>query len=95
MAGVTIDEDRVRHIFRDAEGHFVDDRSENREALISTASRPENFLGTDRFGNEWWVESRDDGTQVWAQVREGRIMNGGINTTPRNFDLPVIARSLL
>jgi filamentous hemagglutinin len=91
MAGMTIDEDRVRHIFRDAEGHFVEDTSENRKALISTASRPENFLGTDRFGNEWWAERRDDG----AQVREGRIMNGGINTTPRNFDLPVIARSLL
>jgi hypothetical protein len=87
MAGVTIDEGRVRHIFRDAEGHFVEDTPENREALISAARRPENFLGTDRFGNEWWVERRDDGTQVWAQVREDRIMNGGINITPRALTL--------
>jgi hypothetical protein len=89
MAGVTIDENRVRHIFRDAEGHFAEDTPENRRALISAVGNPENFLGTDRFGNEWWVERQNDGTQVWAQVREGRIMNGGINVTPRALALGV------
>ena len=89
MAEVTIEENRDRHIFRDVAGHFAEDTLENRQVLISAVGNPKNFLGTDRFGNEWWAERRDDGTQIWAQVREGRIMNGGINITPRPFTLGV------
>jgi hypothetical protein len=94
MADVTIDENRVGHIFREAEGHFTDDTPENRGALIFVASRPENLLGMDRFGNEWWAERQSDGTQIWAVVREGRIMNGGINTRLRRFNLSPAAPSL-
>lgn len=28
----------------------------------------------------------DDGTQVWAQTRNGDIVNGGLNQTPRPFN---------
>lgn len=87
MADVTIDEDRARHIFRSAEGHFAEDNAANRQALMDAVGRQENFLGTDRFGNAWWVEQRADGTQVWVQLRDRRIMNGGVNLVPRRFDL--------
>jgi hypothetical protein len=85
-AGITIDEDRIGHIFREAEGHFHWDTAVNRRSLIDAASRPENFLGIDRFGNEWFVEIQVDGTQIWVQVRNGKIANGGVNMTPRDFE---------
>jgi filamentous hemagglutinin len=86
MPGIVIAEERVDHIFREADGHFPEDTAVNREALIGTANRSGNYLGTDRFGNGWFAEVRADGTQIWVQVREGRIMNGGVNATPRDFD---------
>jgi hypothetical protein len=48
MPGITIDESRVVHIFRDAEGHFREDTDANRRVLIEVASRATNFLGTDQ-----------------------------------------------
>jgi hypothetical protein len=86
MAGILIDEERIGHIFRKADGHFAEDTAVNRQVLIETASRRENFLGMDRFGNRWFAEVRADGTQTWVQVREGRITNGGVNTAPRVFE---------
>src|SRR6185312_13967713 len=91
MAAV-IDEDRLHHIFRNAEGHFPKDTLANREVLIAGTGRPENFLGADRYGNGWWAELRADRTQIWVQVREGRITNGGVNISPRRFDLPQSTR---
>jgi hypothetical protein len=87
LPNVVIDEDRIDHIFREAEGHFPTDTTDNRRALIGTASRPGNFAGTDRFGNDWFSETRSDGTQIWVQVRESKITNGGVDMTPRNLDL--------
>jgi filamentous hemagglutinin len=75
-------------MFRDAEGHFRQDSPVNRQALLEVASRPANLVGTDRFGNFWFAETRADGTQVWAQVREDMIVNGGLNHTPQDFRLP-------
>jgi filamentous hemagglutinin len=87
MALVSIDESRIDHIFRQAEGHFGEDTSINRQTLIDVASRPPNLLGTDPFGNAWYAQTLADGRQVWVQVRDGRITNGGINLTPRTFHL--------
>jgi hypothetical protein len=89
LPAVTIDESRAAHIFRDAEGHFREDNAVNRQRLISTASRQANFLGTDRFGNAWYVEDLADG-QVWVRVRGGKIINGGLNLRPR--DITEVAR---
>jgi hypothetical protein len=87
MAALTIDERRTRHIFRDAEGHFREDTPVNRRVLLDVAGHSANLIGTDRFGNSWFAETRADGTQVWAQVRENTIVNGGINRTPLDFPL--------
>ncbi len=85
MADITIDETRVGHIFRDAVGHFRDDTDENRRLLIEVASRRANFIGTDPAGNAWFAENLADGTQVWVRVRGAKIVNGGINQSPRDF----------
>ena len=84
---ITIDESRVDHIFREAEGHFREDTAVNRQTLLDVASRPSNLLGTDRFGNAWFAELGPNGTQIWAQVRDGKITNGGFNLARRVFHL--------
>jgi hypothetical protein len=64
---------RVDHMFRDALGQFGEDTSVNRRALLNAANNPENFIGTDRFGADCSALERSDGTQVWVQVRGGKI----------------------
>jgi filamentous hemagglutinin len=86
MPTITIDESRLGHIFREAEGHFHEDNPVNRQTLIDVANRPANLLGTDRFGNTWVAETRA-GAQIWVQIRGGKITNGGINLPPRVFRL--------
>jgi hypothetical protein len=83
MAGF-FDDRYVPHIFRDALGH-VPDTEDNRGLLIDT-HHPDCRLGEDRFGNVWYARVLKDGRQVWIQVRNFRIRNGGINLLPRKFD---------
>ena len=85
MPDIIIDESRVSHIFRDADGHFREDNEVSRRRLIEVTGKAANFLGTDRVGNSWYAENLADGTQVWARVRHGKIVNGGLNQRPRDF----------
>ncbi len=80
-----IDEKRVRHIFRSKRGHFSN-TTKNRKLLESVANNPSTTLGKDKFGNIWSAQTRPDGTQVWTQMRGGKIINGGINQAPRQFN---------
>jgi len=80
-----IDERATKHIFRNKQGHIADTPI-NRQLLENTASNPINFLGTDKYGNERYAKILPSGKQVWAQVRNGMIRNGGINQTPRQFN---------
>ena len=73
------------HIFRDAKGHLPD-TPENRALLADVANDPATTLGTDRFGNTWSARLLPDGTQVWVQTMGNRIVNGGLNRTPRTFN---------
>jgi hypothetical protein len=82
---VAIDEARVGHIFRNAEGHVLDTQA-NRALLVDVANNRAARLGTDQFGNVWSAATRADGTQVWVQMRNGQIINGGVNATPRTFN---------
>jgi len=84
-AGISICENSAAHIFRNAAGHLVEDTVSNRELLIN-ASRAENYLGTDKWGNGWYAQLQSNGTQVWTQVRDGQITNGGVNQIPRSWD---------
>ena len=74
------------HIFRDAEGH-IPDTPENRALLEDVANDPANFRGTDKYGNEWYTKIQSDGSQVWVESRNGNIFEGGINNTPKLWNL--------
>jgi filamentous hemagglutinin len=81
---VTIAENNAGHIFREEAGHLADTPA-NRKLLTDMASKAENYLGKDSFGNDWYAEMRSDGSQVWASVRNGQIRNGGFNPIARDW----------
>ncbi len=75
------------HIFRDAAGHFADDTAANR-AIIRGAVDPANLRTTitlkDGSTLSTYFQTLPDGTQAWAEVRNGtEITNGGLNVIPR------------
>ena len=84
---VTIPDDKTteNHIFRDKEGHVLD-TPENRKTLEDTANDPSNYLGKDKYGNDWHAQDLEDGRQAWTESRNGRIFDGGINDTPRPWN---------
>ena len=77
---------RASHIFRNIEGHFSEDTPANRKILINTALNPDNYLGIDKWGNNWYAQTQGDDTQIWVQVRNGEIINGGFNDIPRPWN---------
>lgn len=79
-----IPDSRLGHIFRDAPGHLRDTAA-NHRLLQEVAEDTATTLGTDKYGNLWSARVLDDGTQVWTQVRNGEIINGGLNLVPRDF----------
>jgi hypothetical protein len=79
--------DDTSHIFRDARGHLPADTPANRQ-LIKSAIDPANVRSTTRLPDgstlTKYFKTLPDGTQVWAEVRNGTtITNGGLNATPR------------
>lgn len=77
---------KLKHIFRDAEGHLPD-TSENRRLLQETTKNPQNYLGKDKYGNDWYAATRKDGSQVWVQSRNGEIWDGGLNKQAREWNV--------
>ncbi|MBD3816763.1 MAG: hypothetical protein IE913_09995, partial [Halothiobacillus sp.] len=77
-----VDPKRTKHIFRNKRGHLPD-TPENRKLLENVADNPSTTLGKDKFGNTWSAQTRSDGTKVWTQTRDGKIINGGLNQTPK------------
>ncbi len=76
---------QLKHIFRNAEGHLPD-TFDNRYLLESIANTQTYYLGTDKYGTQWYSWTRNNGTQVWVRSRQGTIINGGINNNPLTFD---------
>lgn len=75
-----IAEANAAHMFRTATGHLPDTAA-NR-LLLQTTVCAENFAFT-RNGIDTFRRLLDDGTQVWVEVRNGVITNGGLNVIPR------------
>ena len=75
----------ISHIFREAEGH-IPDTPENRALLENVANNSQNFLGKDKYGNEWYTQNLDDGRQVWVESRNGNIFEGGFNDIPKEWN---------
>jgi RHS repeat-associated protein len=86
QAKSVIDEKRVGHIFREAEGHFATDTPAARTLINKTATNSKNAMGTDKFGNQWSAKTQKDGTQVWTQSRNGKVINAGVNQEARTFN---------
>ncbi len=68
-------------------GDYIPDTPENRKLLIDIAHDLSTRQGIDKHGNAWHSKIRDDGSQVWVQVRENKIRNGGINNLSKIWDL--------
>lgn len=79
-----IPESRLGPIFRDTPG-TLRDTATDRRLLQEVVDDVGSTLGTDKYGNIWSARLLPDGTQVWTQVRNGEIINGGLNLVPRNF----------
>uniref|UniRef100_UPI0039A4EC2A DUF637 domain-containing protein n=1 Tax=Rhodospirillum sp. A1_3_36 TaxID=3391666 RepID=UPI0039A4EC2A len=75
---------QIGHIFRDMPGHLPD-TPKNRQLLLDTCNNSENILGPNRFGNEVYALIQADGSQIWVEIRNGVIQNGGVNTPPRTW----------
>ncbi len=63
------------HVFRKAPGHLSEDSPVTRTFIRSAT----DFGGKTRWGTEWYFKTMPDGSQAWAQVRNGHIVNGGRN----------------
>lgn len=83
---ITILETNAGHIFRNAAGHLTTDTPANRKTLVDVASDSKNYLGKDKYGNDWYGKTRADNTQVWVRVRNSQVTNGGVNATPGTYD---------
>jgi RHS repeat-associated protein len=82
-SAITIAEGRGEHIFRDAAGHLPNTQA-SRDTVLNVANDARNLLGSDRFGNSWYASNSGQG-QVWAQVRNNEVVNGGVNAVPRTY----------
>ncbi|MEQ0777667.1 DUF637 domain-containing protein [Paraburkholderia tropica] len=76
---------QLSHIFRDDVGHLTD-TPENQQTLVNMVNNPQNLLGSDAYGNQWYAQTLPDGTQLWGSVRNGVIQNGGLNATPKTYN---------
>ncbi len=83
---ILIDENRISHIFRKAEGHFAESTEQSRQVLEDVTNDANNLLGGDKYGNGWYAKLNEKGEQIWTQVNNGKIINGGINKVPRKFN---------
>lgn len=62
------------------------DTPENHHLLEELIADPENHLGKDSWGNDWYARVLPDGRQVWACVRSGEVKYGGIRNIPKSFN---------
>ena len=43
-------------------------------------------LSPDKYGNNWSAKIRSNRTQIWIQTRNGKVINGGLNQTPKTYN---------
>ncbi len=45
-----------------------------------------NYYGHDSvFFNDWYARIMEDGKQLWARVRDKKIVSGGIHDIPKDW----------
>lgn len=77
---------QTRHIFGDRPGHLPD-TPRNRQILMEVANDPDCFVGRSLNGLDWYARIEPDGSQIWVKVYRGTVSDGGVNHTPRQYDL--------
>ncbi len=83
---IGIAETRAAKIFGSRAGHLADSPA-NRELLSALATDSKALLGTSsNNGHQWAAKTLGDGSQLWVEVRNGQVWNGGINAVPRTFN---------
>lgn len=80
-----VNDAQIKHIFRDGTGHLPD-TDENRILIERLINNKSNFKGKDIRGNEWYIKTLEDGSQLWARVQNGVLNNGGKNIDPIMWD---------
>ena len=80
-----ISDARASKIFGTREGH-VPDTPANRDMLHGVANDEAARRGPDKFGNQWAAQIQADGSQVWVQMRNGKIWNAGVNKNPLPYN---------
>jgi hypothetical protein len=70
---ISQDPNRLGHIFKDDSGHFDSDTPENRAFIESATASRDNWVGASSHGADIYLKTMPDGTQAWAEVREGRL----------------------
>lgn len=83
---LTANQAQLGHMFNNDTGHFVNNTAANRAAIEHAAGYNKYYLGSDQYGNVWYAETLPNGTQVWAEVRNGVIVEGGLNLTPKTYN---------
>jgi hypothetical protein len=79
-------EENIPHMFDDRPGHLPD-TAENRALFRDLAADQDNYFAkADSHGTLWCERLLEDGTQLWAQIRDGKIRNCGHNKIPRKWD---------
>ena len=79
------DNAQLKHIFSDRKGHVVDTPA-NRKMIEGAVMDKGNLIGKkQRGGSELFSKMLDDGSQIWAEVRNGIVQDAGLNDIPRSF----------
>lgn len=78
-------EAQLRHIFSGKEGH-LSDTPENRQLLVDLSNNESKYVGKDKYGNSWNIETTEQGVQNWVRYQNGIINEGGQNASPRTWN---------
>ena len=76
---------QIRHIFGKRDGHLPDTEA-NRKLLTDLANDKTKYVGKDKYGNSWNVETLPDGQQNWVRYQNGKINEGGRNNSPKKWN---------
>jgi hypothetical protein len=87
-AGVRFPKDpsQTKHIFRQKEGHLVEDTFGNRKLFLDVANDRRNYQGTDKHGVTWYDKINPDGSQIWVKTKNDIICDAGVNKVPIIWD---------
>ena len=79
-------EDNIQHMLDERPGHLPDTPA-NRKLFLDLAAEQKNYFAKpDSHGTLWCEKFLDNGTQLWVQVRDGKIRNCGHNKIPKKWD---------